>query len=245
LKTLAGAMGHSTNAVFARLALKDLKPAALEEMASRLGFNEPVPFDGPSEPSALHLPADDLGYARTAAGFWSSTLSPIQAAYMSTAIARGGEATALAIVDHVTDDRGTTIYTAPAAPALKRVVAPATAQALTTMLETTVREGTSYRAFHDPHGSSFLPGIPVAGKTGTLTDGQEQRYYTWFTGFAPSKPVPGVRQVAIAVLVVNKPTWHVKANVIAREMLRAHFARESVPNVSAPHVAFESIARRE
>src|SRR4029077_16693515 len=61
--TLAGAMGHSTNAVFARLALKHLTPAALEEMAGKLGLNEPVPFDGPTEPSALHLPSDSLGYA--------------------------------------------------------------------------------------------------------------------------------------------------------------------------------------
>ena len=129
----------------------------------------------------------------------------------------------------------------------KRAIGRETAQALTTMMETTVREGTSYRAFHDGHGRSFLPGIVVAGKTGTLTDGQEQRFYTWFTGFAPARPIPNVRQVAIAVLVVNKPTWHVKANVIAREMLREHFAREKVPNVSRPLARLEAspIARRE
>ena len=56
------------------------------------------------------------------------------------------------------------------------------------MMEHTVSEGTSWRAFHDPHGAAFLPGIEVAGKTGTLTDGEAHRYYTWFTGFAPAHP---------------------------------------------------------
>ena len=59
---------------------------------------------------------------------------------------------------------------------------------------------------------------------------------TWFTGFAPSRPVPGVKQVAVAVLVVNKPTWTVKANVVARELLRAYFAGQSVPGVSRPAI---------
>ncbi|MEO8796861.1 MAG: hypothetical protein ABI551_03175, partial [Polyangiaceae bacterium] len=58
--------------------------------------------------------------------------------------------------------------------------------------------------------------------------------YTWFTGFAPSHPMPGVKQVAIAVLVVNRPQWHIKANVIAREMLRSYFAEQGVAHVTTP-----------
>ena len=102
------------------------------------------------------------------------------------------------------------------------------------MMEHTITEGTSRRAFHDGRGGSFFPGISVAGKTGTLTDNEKQRFYTWFTGFAPSRPMKGVRPVAIAVLVVNEPTWHVKANVVARDMLRAYFASRDVPGVDAP-----------
>jgi peptidoglycan glycosyltransferase len=247
--TLAGAMGHSTNAVFARLALKDLKPAQLEDMARKFGFDAPVPFDVPTQASDLHLPTDPLGYARTAAGFWNSTLSPLEAAWMSAVVARGGEAPHLSIVKDVIDETGAAVYSAPPAGA-HRVIARETAQALTTMMENTVQQGTSYRAFRDGKGTSFLPGVPVAGKTGTLTDAQGQRFYTWFTGFAPSRPMPGtpgVRQVAIAVLVVNRPTWHVKANVVAREVLREHFALEKVPSVSRPLARLEarSIARRE
>jgi cell division protein FtsI/penicillin-binding protein 2 len=68
-----------------------------------------------------------------------------------------------------------------------------------------------------------LRGIPVAGKTGTLNDAGGQRLNTWFTGFAPSHPMPGKRQVAVGVLVVNRPKWRIKANVLAREVLEAAF----------------------
>ncbi len=240
--TIAGAMGRSVNTVFARLAAKHLKPTGLEEMAKSFGWGQPVPFDLPVEPSVLKLPAEPVGFARTAAGFWNSTLSPVESVWISATLARGGEAPRLRLVREVLEE-GKSVWSSKGLPtALRRVVTPETAQAVTTMMEHTVAEGTSYRAFRDRRGAPFLPDIPVAGKTGTLTDAQTSRFYTWFTGFAPSKPRGTTRQVAIAVLVVNKPTWKVKANVIAREMLRAYFAQQKVERVSKPK--FELVARR-
>ncbi len=244
--TLAGAMGRSLNTVFARMALKHLKskPGSLEEMAKNFGFNEAIPFDVPVAPSTLKLPADSLGFARTAAGFWNSTLSPVESVLISTVVARGGDAPRLRLVREVVED-GKTIWAAPSGPApgIKRVMSRESAQAVTTMMERTVSEGTSYRAFRDRRGAAFLPDIPVAGKTGTLTDPRTSNLYTWFTGFAPSRPHEGgVKPVAIAVLVVNKPTWKIKANVVAREMLRAYFAQQKVERVSKPKV--ELVARR-
>jgi cell division protein FtsI/penicillin-binding protein 2 len=237
--TLSGAMGRSLNTIFARLALKHLKPQGLDEMARSFGFGEPVPFDVPVQPSAVHIPADTLGFARTAAGFWNTTLSPLQAAQISSIVARGGEGVRPSIVSATTDASGQVLWSAAPSPLpLKRAITPQTAQALSTMMEHTVSEGTSYRAFHDGKGTAFLPGIAVAGKTGTLTDDKARRFYTWFTGFAPSKPLPGVKQVAVAVLVVNLPTWQVKANVVAREMLHAYFLQQKVPGMlKAPRIA--------
>lgn len=238
--TLAGAMGHSTNVVFARLALKHLKPNQLEDEASSYGFGLPVPFDVPVEASVLHVPADDLAFARTSAGFWNSTLSPLEAAWISTTVARGGEAPRLSIVRQIVDRGGAVSYQAPPPSVVRRAVPPATAEAVTAMMEKTVSEGTSRRAFHDPSGRSYLPGIVVAGKTGTLADPETHALYTWFAGFAPSHPQPGVKQVAVAVLVVNRPAWHIKANVIAREMLRAYFAEQGIAHVTVP----AAVARR-
>jgi peptidoglycan glycosyltransferase len=229
--TLATALGRSLNVVFARRALHDLKREDLASTARAYGFNEPVPFDVPVQPSKLEIPDDALGYARTAAGFWNSTLSPLQAAWMSATVARHGEAVRPSIVESVDDATGNTVWSAPEPSVLRHVSRESVEDGVAEMMEHTVNEGTSFRAFHDPKGQPFLGNVTVAGKTGTLTDAEKQRYYTWFTGFAPSRPMPGVAQVAIAALVVNEATWHVKANGIARDMLRAYFAEEGVANV--------------
>lgn len=240
--TLAGAMGRSINTVFARLAKGHLTPPQLESMASRFGYGDPIPFDVPVQPGTLHIPSEPLEFARTAAGFWNTTLSPLQAAEISAIIAREGEPVRPMLTERVTSASGAVVWSASDGRPLRRALSREVAAQVATMMEHTVSEGTSYRAFHDPKGGTFLPGIAVAGKTGTLTDGEAQRYYTWFTGFAPAHPEPGTRQVAVAALVVNGPSWQVKANVIARDVLRAYFASQSVPGVTRPSA--REVARR-
>jgi cell division protein FtsI/penicillin-binding protein 2 len=239
--TLAGALGRSVNAVFARLAKAQLTPPKLETMARRFGYGEPLPFDVPVQPSALHVPSDPLEFARTAAGFWNTTLSPIEAAEISAIVARGGETVRPSIVDKVVAKGGAVVWSAPESPASHRAVARETADALATMMQRTVTEGTSRRAFHDIHGTPYLPGVAVAGKTGTLTEAETHRYYTWFTGFAPARPQGAIPQVAVAALVVNGPNWELKANVLAREVLRAYFASRGVAGITRPSV--DAIAR--
>jgi len=243
--TLATAMGKSENAVFARMAHDHLDQASLETAARALGYGAPIAFDVAVQPSKLEVPknegADALGFARTAAGFWNTTLSPLHAAEIAATVARNGEAIRPHVVARVTDDAGHVEYEARD-PETRRAISPAAAEALTTMMEHTITEGTSYRAFHDARRAPFVP-VSVAGKTGTLSGaglperegaskGSEPRLYSWFTGFAPSHAEPGKKRVAIAVLVVNKPRWHVKANVVAREMLREFF-REDAPRVAS------------
>jgi cell division protein FtsI/penicillin-binding protein 2 len=220
--TLAGAMGRSTNTVFARLAQKHLDAPSLERQARALGFGEALPFDVEVTPSALSVPTEALAFARTAAGFWNTTLSPLHAAWLSSVVAHGGEGMRPFVVRDITGEGGRSLYHATPS-VLRRPMRPDTAQAVTVMMEHTVSEGTGYRAFHDGAGRPFLRGIPVAGKTGTLNDPGGQRLNTWFTGFAPSRPVAGKRQLAIAVLVVNRPKWRIKANTLAREILELAF----------------------
>ena len=227
--TLGEAMGRSLNTVFARLALKNLTPADLAGMGGAFGFGDPVPFDVPVAASSLYIPEDKLGFARTAAGFWNTTMSPLEAATIANTVANQGEVLRPVIVESVADATGN-LYQAPKRTVIRRAIHPETAAALTSMMETTIRGGTSYRAFHDAEGRAFLPNITIAGKTGTLTRAETQQFYTWFVGFAPSR----APEVAIAVLVVNTPSWRAKANVVAREVLRAYFAAKGVPGVTRP-----------
>lgn len=222
--TIAQAMGRSLNTVFARLAAKNLDRDKLGGMATKLGWSQDIPFDVKIAQSTLAFPDDELGFARTAAGFWNSTLSPFQGANLATTIANGGEMVRLSIVAGVKDEEGD-IYRGPTSrQVLKRVLDEATASSVTTMMEETVESGTSYRSFHDRSGRAFLPDIRVAGKTGTLTKpAPDGPFYTWFVGFAPSRKP----EVAISVMVANRLKWRVKATNVAADMLRTYFNDKS------------------
>ena len=100
----AWALGHSKNAVFAQLATRLLTREALLKTAERLGFNAKLQLDDgdqQAEVGKLTVPYNDLEFARAAAGFQGSSLSPVGAAYLMTLIARGGEPVALRLHDAV------------------------------------------------------------------------------------------------------------------------------------------------
>jgi penicillin-binding protein A len=229
--TLTQAMGRSLNTVFARLASRNLDRDKLGAVAARYGYNSDVPFDVKVARSTLKFPDDDLGFARTSAGFWNSTLSPFQAANLATTIANGGEMIRLSIVSRVKDDSDEIYRNTGARQVLRRVVEESVASQVTTMMENTVESGTGYKAFHDRRGKPYLPDIRVAGKTGTLTKpATDGPYYTWFVGFAPSRKP----EVAISVMVANHLKWRVKANNVAAEMLRVYFADKGAKGVRDP-----------
>ena len=84
------------------------------------------------------------------------------------------------------------------------------------MMRRTVTQGTSKKAFFDSKGRPFLPGVSVAGKTGTLSSSNPYQSYNWWVGYAPVD----APKIALGVLVINKPKWRIKASYVARETLR-------------------------
>lgn len=228
--SLAMAMGRSINVVFARLAVRLLTPQSLTEAASAFGFGAATPFDVQTEAPRAELPDDPLEFARAAAGFWHTSLSPLAAASIAQTVANAGVSYRPRIVRAVRDG-DEDIWRAPPEPiTLRRALPPRAAHELTKMMLQTVASGSAYKAFHLPNGSAYLPQIRVAGKTGTLTRHQDERHFTWFVGFAPAdKP-----EVAVAALVVNTPRWHIKGPQLGRDVLRAYFARRGAPGVTPP-----------
>ena len=67
-----------------------------------------------------------------------------------------------------------------------KAVEPSTAADLTAMMELAVQSGTGVAA--------QIPGISVAGKTGTAETGVAGRNNTWFIAFAPARPPGGRRR---------------------------------------------------
>ncbi len=228
--TMAIAMGRSLNVVFARLAQKHLTPEELTGIAGGFGFGAPVPFVAPNEASKIELPQEPVEFARSAAGFWHTSLSPLNAALIAQAIANGGVALEPRIVRAVYrgDDK---LWEDGSEPrVLRRSVKPETAAEVGRMMLQTVQNGSAYSQFHDKAGRPYLPGISVAGKTGTLTREKQGRFYTWFVGYAPANQP----EIAIASLAVNTPTWQIKAPALAREVLRSYFSKRGAAGVTPP-----------
>jgi penicillin-binding protein A len=215
-----GALGHSRNAVYAQLVTRHLMRSDLLEMGERFGFNRLVPFDAARvSTGTLEVPFNDLEFARTSAGFRGSKLGVIGALELAAIVANGGQTLPLSILRASTERQPAT-----------RAIEATTAAELRRMMEVTVHSGTSLEAFSERPGKPYLPGIRVAGKTGTLQPGASDPTTSWFVGFAPSqKP-----EVVVSVLVQNGPVWRQRANEVARDLLRAYFAAKGRPGVTDP-----------
>lgn len=228
--TLGIAMGRSLNVVFGRLAQKHLTPEDLTTMGGAFGFGAPVPFVAKNEAPKIEVPPDPLEFARAAAGFWHTSLSPLAGVLLAQTVANGGVSLEPRIVSAVYEGNKKLWEEQRGPRVLRRAIKKETARELTDMMLYTVSDGSGFKSFHDTQGRPYLPGIQVAGKTGTLARNEQNRLYTWFIGFAPAdKP-----EVAISALVVNTPSWRIKGPQLAREVLRAYFAKKGVAGVTAP-----------
>lgn len=212
------ALGHSINAIYAQLVTRYLMRDDLVTTAERVGFNRDVPFDAPVRLGTIAVPYNDLEFARTATGFVDSTLSPLGATWLAYAVASGGRAVHPHIVRRAGDWR-----VPERREIVGRVFQPRTARILRRMMEVTVNSGTSLHAFTDDSNKSYLPGVQVAGKTGTLRPSRHDPTTSWFVGFAPSaRP-----RIVVGVMLQNGPVWRRKANEVARDVLRVWFSRDA------------------
>ncbi len=214
--SLAYGLARSQNAIIGRLAHDHLDLATLERMGRAFDFGVPLPFDLPVGPSQMELPASGLPFARVAAGFWQTSLSPLHGAYLAATLARGGETPPLRLVDRVVDQAGNSVR--PDAAPSHRAISPATALAVAKMMVGTTEFGSARVAFRGA-GKRALPGIAVAGKTGSLNRAEPFLAYSWFVGFAPAAHP----EVAVAVLLGNGPDAHIKASEVARDLLATYF----------------------
>jgi peptidoglycan glycosyltransferase len=230
-ETLAYGIGKSQNAILAKLAARHLTTESLGRVGAAFGFGAVIPFELPVEPSHLEVPSDALEFARTAAGFWHSTLSPLHGALLAATIANRGVMPTATLVDRVVAADGSTSALPLATP--RRVVAASTAREVGKMMELTTRMGTAKGTFNDKRGRRLLA-VDVAGKTGTLGAETDHGYvgYSWFIGFAPADHP----KIAFAVTLGNHPSWRIKATYVARRIVTEYLTERSEKARTAPRM---------
>jgi cell division protein FtsI/penicillin-binding protein 2 len=227
--SLADGLGGSINVVFAKLADRHLDPTTLQRYAGLFGFGQKLSSAAALTPSPFDIPSDRMEFARTAAGFWHVHMSPLHAALIAAMLANDGLMPSATLVDRVIGADGR-VQAAGRAAAPRSVLSAATARGVAQMMLRTVRSGTARNAFFDPHGRPLLPGIEVAGKTGSLSGSEPYRAYSWWVGFAPAnKPT-----IALAALIVNTANWRIKSSFLAREALHEYLLAKPAPAFAGP-----------
>ncbi len=217
--TLAQALEHSINAVFCEVG-KKLGAVRILDYARRFGFYRHPDLELPADevrPSGLYRggrlfrPTQDyeVDPGRLAFGQERLAVTPLQMAMVAAAIANRGVLMRPYLVERIlTPGGGVLVRTKP--KEMGRPITARTAAALTDMMEAVVRSGTG--------GAARIPGVRVAGKTGTAETGRSDRNIAWFVAFAP---VPRPR-VAVAVALENQAgTGGVTAAPIARRIMEA------------------------
>lgn len=218
--TFAEAFGISCNPAFGVLA-KDVGRDALIKSAGDLGFRvDGKRFDLPEELGfgKVEKPKGIDSLMLMGAGFVNSSLSPLHAVLIVSAIANGGAMMRPSLLDSVVDKDGKMVWAARP-ETLAIAMTGQEAVTIRQLMIATVTRGTSYKAFYASDGSPVLPGVTVGGKTGTLSGKDPQGRCDWFAGFAED----GERVVAISSLVVNstKKKSRLKGSYPAEEALRA------------------------
>jgi peptidoglycan glycosyltransferase len=215
---LIQAMEFSCNTAFAPLAVA-VGASEMHATAEKFGWDQTYlrPTDLPGQ--AVSQYPSGLDAAQTAlSGFGqgSVTATPLQMAMATAGIANNG----LVMFPYLTDELQSPSQEpldTPQSPGSSQAITATSAAEVTKMMVGTVQTGTATPA--------AIPGIQVAGKTGTAQsglknpDGTEVPPYAWFVGFAPA-PSP---KVAVCVMIqhVNLPTDEIHGGSLGGTIAKA------------------------
>ena len=198
--SLTKALATSNNQCFAQLAVHEVGATSLLDVIRRFGILEaPGPMHAAG--SAEDPGQDPFALGQLGCGLAGCRITPLQAARMASVVA-DGQLDHPRWISRVVDGSGRDLPL-PDLGEPRRVLSPKLAATMREMMvETTVR-GTARRAFN-PRGRPLVPGVRIAGKTGSLSGRDPDGRYEWFIGVAPAeKP-----RIAVAVVVVQGSVWH-------------------------------------
>lgn len=221
--TLAQAFQVSCNVTFGEIGL-DLGAEKLNAQAEAYGFNQDilleVPFETGRFPEPDYFDDREPAVALSAIGQDEVAANPLQMALVAGAIANGGVQMQPTLLRQVVSPDGR-ILEEPEPVEWGRPISARTASDLTDMMVSVVSDGTATAA--------QIPGVDVAGKTGTAQHGQGEDPHAWFVAFAPADDP----QIAVAVVVLDggdlgsDATGGAVAAPIAKAMIEQALGRKS------------------
>jgi penicillin-binding protein A len=216
---------YSINSVFCNIG-KELGGLRILAEAKQMGFYSKPPLELPTnerQASGLYRrgelfePTDPnaVDPGRLAFGQERLLVSPLQMAMVTAMVANDGVVMEPKVIDRVIRPDGKEL-TKTDPDALGRSISRENAEALTRAMEAVVSGGTGRAA--------AIPGVRVAGKTGTAETGRAGVNTVAFVGFAPvERP-----RVALAVFVESqRSTGGETAAPIAKEVMQALLGRAS------------------
>ncbi|TYO97380.1 peptidoglycan D,D-transpeptidase FtsI family protein [Desulfallas thermosapovorans] len=200
------AFAQSCNVAFGRYGLavgneRFVRQAGAFGIGKQFEFPLPV-YNGHITPAGK---MDGPNLASSAIGQGELLISPLQAVLLAAAVANDGIIMKPYLISSYSNAKGGQINMQPRQ--WLKAMEPEVAAALTEEMIAVVREGTGKAA--------ALPGITVAGKTGSA-ENPHGRSHAWFVGFAPAHQP----RVAVAVLLENAGSGGAVAAPIAREVFR-------------------------
>lgn len=208
--TLRTAFVKSCNIPFAELGMQ-LGADELRVQSELFGFGRSV--DIPMPVSASIFP-EDLNEAQTALvsfGQYDLRSTPMQMAMVTSAIANQGIIYSPQLIDRVVSNN-LELLSDPAPQVFGSPISQSTAGLLTQMMFESVEVGAA--------GNAKIPGMAVAGKTGTAENGLGEPYTYWFTGFAPAEN-PELVVTVVVEGVDQSATGNSLAAPIGRKLLES------------------------
>ncbi len=213
--TIITAFTESCNTAFANIGMQ-LGSATLKNMAEKYGMNDPnLKLPTPVAASNFPLEPDKATTALSAIGQKDDTVTPLQEAMFSAAIANNGTLMKPHLVQQV-QAADLSIVDSAAPTALGQPVSTTVAGQIRQMMVSVVNspDGTA-AAF-----KNAIPGVQIAGKTGTAQNGVNNNGLNdaVFTCFASS----GNRSMAVGVIIAGGGYGAAAAAPIAVDVLKAY-----------------------
>jgi peptidoglycan glycosyltransferase len=184
--TFTEALAVSCNTAFARVGM-DIGAEALQAQAAKFGFGDAITIPMRVTPSTVPAEMNLPQLAQASIGQYDVRATPLQMAMVAAGVANDGVVMRPYLVQSIIGSDLSVIESADEQELSEAVTQDVAAQ-LTRMMVSVVEDGSGQRA--------QIPGVEVAGKTGTAQHGEGRKAHAWFISFAPADDP----EIAVAVI---------------------------------------------